>query len=217
MLLAAMRPVTRFLPALAALLLLGACGRASETVSPAPAPTPGVALSPEEAVRWMEWAWTNRDTMALRELLTDDFEFVFSLGDTSWLPNWNLPDELVATRHLFVGGGVQPPPSRVTLRLYLFPTEPDSRPGRDPNWHKYINATVQMSVEGTTGADWEVSGHAGFYMVRGDSAATDSASAAQDSSRWLIERHEDLGPFGASRSLPSNPPTWGRIKRFYRD
>ena len=48
-----MRMPSRLLIPIAALLLLGACGRASKSVQPQSTPVSGVAHSPAEAVRWL--------------------------------------------------------------------------------------------------------------------------------------------------------------------
>ncbi len=222
MLLATMRMPRRLLPAIAALLLLGACGRASETVQPQPVPTPGVAHSPEEAVRWLEWAWSHRDTMALRELLTDDFEFVFGLADTSRIVGWGPKHESTSNRHLFVGGGSLPPASSVALVFgrTLIPLS-DPRPGRQAKWHKTILTNVDLSVqssEGDSQMSFDVVGNARFFLVRGDSAHVTLSRGQSDSTRWFVERHEDETlPSGSLRPLPGQAKSWGRLKRLYLD
>lgn len=191
-------------------------------MQPLPAPVPGVAHSPEEAVRWLEWAWSNRDTTALRELITDDFEFVFGLVDTSRIEGWGRMHEATSNRHLFVGGGVLAPASRVTLVFdrTLIPLG-DPRAGRQPKWHKMIFTNVNLSVqvnEGASQASHEVVGKARFYLVRGDSASVSRLGAGADTTRWFVERHEDeTMPSGSLRPLPSQPPTWGKVKRLYLD
>lgn len=185
-----------------------------------PAPVPGVAHSPEEAVRWLEWAWSNRDTTALRELLTDDFEFVFATADSSRIEGWGRMHESTSNRHLFVGGGALAPASRVALVFdrSLIPLE-DPRAGRHPRWHKLIFTHVNLSVQvsdGSSQASLEVVGTARFYLVRGDSASVSHLGAGADTTRWFVERHEDHTlPSGSLRPLPSQPLTWGKVKRLY--
>jgi hypothetical protein len=140
--------------------------------------------------------------------------------------------------NLFVGGSDQPPASRITLQFdRTLIALGDSRPGKDPRWHKTIftkvNLTVQIS-EGDQQSSLEVQGNARYYVVRGDSAVIPEeliqAGFRPDSTRWWVERWEDetlpsggvvfeepvlRRPDGRTQRLAAMPAevlTWGGVK-----
>ncbi len=215
--------------ALGALVLLAAsttsCWDDLRPVSrpvPPPAPAP-VANTPAGAVRLLEWAWNQRSCEALRGLFTDDYRFVFALGDSSGnayrdVP-WGREDELAASCNVFANAtDISLAFDKTLIAL------PDSRPGKDPRFHKSIRTKVNLAVvipetSGTTRID--INGFAQFYLVRGDSAAIPPDQAAQgagpDSTRWWIDRWEDQTlPAGGLRANPTNSRSWGALKVLFR-
>ena len=71
-----------------ALLLLGV-GGCFNPFDPRIAPTTGIYVppptpnSPQNVIRLFEWCWNNRDITVYKEIFTDDFRFVFALGDSA--------------------------------------------------------------------------------------------------------------------------------------
>ncbi|MBI5711636.1 MAG: hypothetical protein HZC42_15225 [Candidatus Eisenbacteria bacterium] len=236
----------RLLPALVILSGLAAavgCSkhptRAASPAAASPSPAPS---SPAGVIRLFEWSWNNRDTLRPREILTDDFRFQFALGDSAGNQFRDQPMDrerlLLCLRHLFVGGGAQPPAS--SIRLVFDPVlsvQPDSRPGRDPTWHKQILTGVDLSIRWPA-SEYRVTGNARFFVVRGDSAAIPADLVARgfgpDSTRWWIQAWWDeslvgpaavAGPWrsrgaeargaGPGRVLPAVNRTWGDILAAY--
>ena len=70
----------------------------------------------------------------------------------------------------------------------------DTRPGKDPKYHKQVRTSFDLSVR-TEGNLFEVSGNLLFFAVRGDSAAIPAELRARgvgpDSTRWWFERMDD--------------------------
>jgi hypothetical protein len=210
-------------PALLLLLLAGCSEKhVLRPVSQIPAPD-----SPEGIVRLVQWCWNNRDTTRYREVFTQDFQFVFAAGDSAGNAYRDDPfgrDEmLTCATHLFVGGGSTPPAASITLVLdaTLYPIA-DSRPGKDPRWHREVPTSVNLSVTTEGGVEYHVTGNATFFAVRGDSAAIPPELGFEpDSTRWYIERWEDytLGS-GSVMTVASPQPargtTWGQILALYR-
>lgn len=211
---------------------------APATAAPAPAPS-----SPASVIRLFEWSWNNRDTLRPREILTDDFLFQFALGDSAGNPFRDHPMDreqlLLCMRHLFVGGGSEPPAS--SIRLVFDPVlsvQPDPRPGRAPLWHREILTSVDLSIR-TPASEYRITGYARFFVVRGDSAAIPPDLVARgfqpDSSRWWIQQWLDetlVGPAAALRAwrpavaeghgagrgrvLPATNHTWGQVLSLYQ-
>jgi hypothetical protein len=190
----------------------------TERVASSPAPVPNTAAN---AVRLFEWCWQNRGIKEYEEVFTDDYRFVFAETDSAGEAYKDVPytreDELRATTGLFVGNNEREPATKIELDFdrSLIPLN-DDRPGRNPIWHKSIRTKVDLNVTLDRGAGPEVntvSGHAKFYLVRGDSAAIPPELTARgfrpDSNRWWIERWEDetLPSGGAAllaRALPAS-------------
>jgi hypothetical protein len=184
-----------------ALLLLGCAGGCSKPTRPvivstgiAPAPT---ANSPQNVIRLFEWSWNNHDIATYREIFTDDFRFIFALGDSAGNLFRDDPVtremELGIARNLFVGGG---PVSRATsITLTLDPTLrvlPDSRRGKNPQWHKEILTSVDLAIRTEDGAEYRIMGNARFFVVRGDSALIPpELGVGRDSTRWYIDQWHD--------------------------
>jgi hypothetical protein len=216
-------------------VLLGAIGGCAKHDAPtaprtkvATAPTPD---SPTHALSTFEWSWENRDTLALRDLLTEDFHFVFSQADSAgnvYKDRAMTRDEfLYCVRGLFVGGPgyPEPPAQRIVLYFDASPAAlPDGRPGKASPWHQQVRTSVDLTVD--TGPDlYRILGYARFFVVRGDSARIPADLGIQpDSKRWYIERWED--ETGSGRAMasaaarvtqpkPGSNFTWGRILAMY--
>lgn len=216
-----MRRTLVFLIAVA-LVLLASCRQTTRPV-PIPPEPPPVANSPVNAVRLLEWCWNHRDCDALSPLFTEDYVFVFALGDSAGNPYrsspWTREDELAASCGLFENAG------RVELDLdKTLIALNDDRPGKRAPWHYSIRTKVNLLVELDRGSGPEVNevnGYAKFYLVRGDSAAIPADLVARgfkpDSTRWWIDRWEDETlPPGSFRAHPSSNRSWGAIKALFR-
>lgn len=212
------------LPALVLLFLAG-CSETHVTrpvTDPAPSPS-----TPQGVVRLFQWCWNDMDTTHYRQVFTEDFRFVFSLWDSTGNPYRDDPfgrvEMLACARHLFVGGGSASPAASITLVFdpTLYPVA-DSRPGKDPRWHKVVATNVNLTIETQELVEYNVTGSATFFVVRGDSAAIPPGlGLAPDSTRWYVERVEDgTMPMGV-RSLPVASPqpsantSWGSILALY--
>ena len=207
-------------------------------VAPPPSPT-----GPREVALLFKWCWENRDVPNYRELFTDDYQFAFAITDSAGNPFRNTPwrreDELTSAQNLFVGGSAtEPAASSITL---IF--DGDLTPGRDFRdgkiypWHQTIQITnLTLTVNRTDGSAYRVTGRALFFMVRGDSALIPQElkdrGFAPDSNRWYMERWEDqttstggasaapafqwsAAPAPRALTTPTQPMTWGRLKRLY--
>jgi len=176
----------------------------------------------------LAWCWDNRDTAGLQDLFTDDYEFAFSVGDTSTahMSSLHRDDELRVSRHLFLeGSGFESVATSIEFAIDPTLTDtPDSRPGRDPLRHREVLTAVLVHVRSQS-QEFLVAGHARFFLVRGDSAGIPQAlingGTTPDSSRWWIERWEDETDAGVSGSLstssaqPSKNFTLGLLKTLY--
>lgn len=176
----------------------------------APSPT-----TPADAIRLFEWCWVNRGVEEYKELFTDDYVFQSASLDSAGNGGRDIltrrQDEIETAENIFIGTAERPPASRITLNFdrNLVPF-PDTRPGKNPIWHKTIRTSVDLKVEVGDGSTLEVTGYALFYLTRGDSAAIPAELKARgfkpDSLRWWIDRWEDetLASEGASarRSRP---------------
>ena len=187
---------------LGALLLLG-LGGCYNPFGPLVAPTTGVYVpppspdSPQGIVRLFAWCWNNRDATIYQQLFTSDYLFVYATGDSAGNLFRDDPldreEEVNIARRMFEGGGTVPPASSITLVLdaTLYPL-PDSRPGKDPKWHKEVPTAVNLAIELEDGSQYNVTGNTTFFVVRGDSAKIPSdLSLKPDSTRWYIERWAD--------------------------
>jgi hypothetical protein len=211
---------------LLALLLLGVWG-CFNPFAPRLAPTTGIAVppptpnSPQNVIRLFEWCWNNRDITAYREIFTDDFRFIFALGDSAG--NMFREDpvtremELNIATNLFVGGGAAAPATSIALALApTLRALPDSRPGKNPRWHNEIVTSVDLTIKTEDGAEYRILGDARFFVVRGDSALIpQELGLGPDSTRWYIDQWHDetlqgsssaaLAPAGAGSRLAARP------------
>lgn len=177
---------------LAAGLVLSALeGCATRTVTPEPIDQPPAASSSAGAVQRFAWAMNHKDPETIRGLLTDDFLFVSAGLDSAGNPGRIGHDRTWMSEAL---AALLDSSSSVSLVLdqNLIPF-PDSRPGRDPRFHKQIRTSIQLTVRDSTNID--VGGNALFFVTRGDSAAIPrelvSQSVKADSTTWWIDRMED--------------------------
>ncbi len=216
---------------LLALACFGCSSKSHVTRPIVPTQTRPVPDSPVNALRLFEWGWSHRDVQVARSVLTADFAFVFapedSAGNLFREPWIDRAETLNIFRNLFVGGSAEPPADSISLTFdQTLLAMPDSRPGRNGAWHKEIVTGVDLVVK--TGAqEYFVTGHARFFVVRGDSAVIPpDLGASPDSGRWYIEQVDDgtvPGPGGAvalpvgpSRTQPAHALSWGQVLALYR-
>ena len=204
----------------------GSSGGPFRPFAPRASVSPGDA-TPELAVRSLEWSWNKKSAEVYRTLFTQDYQFAFSAldpyGDAYKITPWNRQDEMASSTHLFVGGSpIEPPAQAITLSLGAgLVVQDDPRPGMDPRRHKYVHTTVALTVL-TASSETLITGFAGFYLVRGDSALVPDDIRAlgyeADSTRWYIDRWEDdtATPAGTGRAMPTKSYTVGALKAIYR-
>jgi hypothetical protein len=222
-----------------ALVFAGCADSGPRPLPTQPAGEPGfVADSPANAVRLFEWALEHRDLERLKGLLTDDFLFgcaaTDSAGNAFQGRAVTRTDEIECILHMLVGGGTHPPASSIDLQFdqNLF-AEPDSRPGKDPATHREIITSMVLRIE-TSEEDFQVTGQARFFLVRGDVAFFPAELAERggkpDPGLWYLERWEDetVGSAGAAAQVldgrrassleaqPAKMTTWCAIKALYR-
>ena len=172
-----------------------------ERVASVPAPEP---TSPANMVRLFAWCWVNRDPARYAEIFTDDYRFIFAPNDSAGNAfrdqPWLREDEMTMAQHLFVGGTDRPPASSITVAIdNNLAVLSDPRPGMTYAVHRSINVPVDVKVTITDASGTPdvqpISGHALFYLVRGDSAVIPAELVKQgfkpDSTRWWIERWDD--------------------------
>jgi hypothetical protein len=231
-----MRRIATGLAAIAVLVTLAGCFNPfspevlSQRVTSA-APTPN---SPQNAVKLFEWCWVNRGVDEYRELFTDDYVFISAGLDSAGQPSREIQarrdDEVQTAENMFIGSAERAPAEQITLlfdkSLIAFP---DTRPGKNPGWHKQIRTSVDLKVRIDSGNTVEVTGNALFFLTRGDSAAIPAELKARgfapDSLRWWIDRWEDetLGGNAVqasrlARARISGSPirmSMGELKRIY--
>jgi hypothetical protein len=211
---------------IAALAILAVAGCATKTVAPPP-DVPPAANSAPGAVERFEWAINHRDPDVVEGMLTDDFQFISAgtdsagnpsrdtLGGRSWLD--------VALRALL------DPANQVSLLFdaNLIPF-PDSRPGKDPKWHRQVRSSIDLRVhDAQANTTFEVSGYALFFLTRGDSAQIPPELLARgvkpDSTVWWFDRCDDETLGGAGARAPASPaatnpsfvPTLANLLRYY--
>ena len=220
--------------AVAALILSG-CSVEHRVTGPLPIrpPVAPVANSPTNAIRVFEWGWNNRRQDSFRHVLAGDFQFIFAAGDSAgqFFPGARIDRDhlLEILGYMFVGGGTAPRVTSVVLAL-----EPtllvlqDSRPGKDPNWHKEIVSSAVITILTEAGEEYRATGYERFFEVRGDSATIPADLVTEgvvpDSTRWYIDewQEEYAGalpralPADLQAPLPAGSTTWGRILALYR-
>lgn len=185
---------------------------------------PPIPNRPEEVIKLFRWCWEHRAITEYEELFTEDFLFAFAETDSAGRAFQGAVlrriDEVETARHLFVGGGTSPPANNITLQLdqNLIP-QPDDRAGKqDTTYHQMVITSVVLRID-TDEEDFEVTGTARFFVIRGDSALIPEEIIERgilpDKGRWFIERWEDetLGSIANSayrarraRALGAPPP-----------
>jgi len=204
------------------------------------APTPN---SPQKAVELFQWCWVNRGVDEYRELFTDDYVFISAGVDSAGNPDRDIQarrdDEVQTAENMFIGSAEKPPAEQITLLFdkNLVPF-PDTRPGKNPHWHKQIRTSVDLKVRIDSGNTVEVSGNALFFLTRGDSAAIPQElisrglkpapgdTTSGNAVRWWIDRWEDETLGGTAlqsartrgaRPTPSAPfaMSMGQLRRLY--
>jgi hypothetical protein len=207
---------------------LAGCAHETRSTAPAAGGSSVVADTPGNAVRVLEYAVNHRDVDAIDRLLTDDFGFVTPGTDSSGnaaRESWTRDTFFAALRALLVGSPEGPPAEQITLLFdrYVVPF-PDTRPGKNPRWHKSVRTSLDLKVRIDSGSTVEVTGSALFFLTRGDSAQIPPGLIARglrpDSTRWWMDRLEDetlagpgqRSPMSAPKSThPSQSVTLGRV------
>lgn len=216
---------------LALALVLAMAAGCTQPVTPVTRPDAARSRgTPEQAVWLVGYDWNHRAAADYTQLLTDDFQFVFAPGDTTWgLPGvWSRETEVATVLRMFDPSA--PSLTLTTLKLdfdrQLIPL-PDPRPGKHPKWHRTVRTGVdldaEVSVNGTV-SHWRVVGSSLFFLVRGDSAAIPEDLASRgvvpDSTQWWIQRWEDetLPPAPGSilRTTPCRDLSLAQLKSLFR-
>jgi len=174
---------------------------ATKTVAPLVSGTAPAANSPANAVRRFEWAFDHEDAAMVRDLLTDDFLFIAASTDSAGNPS-RIPHD----RSWFSLALAAMMDSSTSVSLLLdrnLIAFPDTRPGREPRFHKQIRSSMDLKIRIDSENTLEVTGNALFFLTRGDSAAIPrelrARGARPDSTTWWLDRFEDetLGAAGA--------------------
>jgi len=225
------------------LVALSSCDNRSESTGtnpllPTPSP-PYAQNSPQNALRLLEWGYTQKNLDSYRRLFTSDFRFVFSDRDSNGaayrVVPWTRDDDMISTNHLFQGGDAdQPVATAIQLALDRnFLVLPDDRVGKSPRWHVMSTTQLILHVALADGHTEDITGEAKFYLTRADSAAIpDDLGAPADSTTWYVDRWEDrtvqgdgslsrLGPTPTRRASTAGIraiqyATWGGLKAIYR-
>lgn len=194
--------------------VLVASGCATRAVRPVvQGPPPPQPNSPAAVLRVLDWCYDNRAVGPYAEILTEDFEFLFSVLDSTGAhyrtDPWGRDEELLYASRLFAAADSI---SLLLDRNFLVLPDPRFQPS-DPvgRWHKIITTNFLLSIREHQGGESSVTGQATFYCVRGDSARIPQdlmdRGLGPDSTRWWIQRWDD-----DSGSMVS----WGAIKHAYR-
>lgn len=201
---------SQFALAVAIAATLTSCDKASRVA--APADVAPIAASPADAVRRLEWAINHRDLDMVSGLLPDDFQFtdaVLGSAGNGVGSHWDRARFLATLSNLFHGDATGPPAAekiQFTLDRNLVPFS-DTRPGKNPIWHKAIRSSLYFRIEHASGQVLESTGYLLFEAARGDSVTIPPEWIARgvksDASRWWISGIEDetLLPGG----LAANP------------
>jgi len=221
---------------LALWLLIGAgvigCGN-DHVVQPAGLQDLGPAPdSPANAVRLLEWIYNHKSIESYRRLLADDFRSSCSPTDSSGTQSrgtpWTRGDELTFATHLFIGGGALEPPVSIRVaydrNFFVSPDPNDLSWDASGRWHRSIRSALAVSIRTADGGAIEITGHANFFLVRGDSAVIPEElklmGLGPDSTRWYLRRWDDeTEPSGGApvrAAQPSSPFTWCGLKSIYR-
>lgn len=182
--------------------------------------------SPSAAVDSLIACWERLDGEHYPELLAADFVFHLEADTILWRPLWadlRRADEIEAARAILSGTATQPAASSIDIvRRNGLEVVPDPRSGKSPTFHRVLRAYYDFILR-TPDYVFEVNTELVFYAVRADSAAIPDGAptAAPDTSRWYVERWDEMGPLVAGPSglhAPTDRPwTWADIKNIYLD
>jgi len=188
-------------------------------------PTPD---SPAHLVQMVAAHWNHLDWRGYGNLLTDDFQFIFAQSDSAGSlyrdRSFDRALEILVARHMFETGNASLPPfQRVSVTLGRLIAIPDPRPGKTFPAHQYIRTGFTLAADAES-FSFRIYGSAGFFVVRGDSAAIPpdlrDRSALTDASHWWLERWEDetLEPVRTPQNaaMPGSPKSLGALKVLYR-
>jgi hypothetical protein len=196
--------------------VFGGCSKKGNGVTPPEIPVAPKPDTPQRAIALLEWCWDQRNKDTYREVFTADYEFQFAAPDS--LPSdsvFNRIQELESAANLFVeGNGTEPPARSISLAFNPFLiVMADSRPGKNPKWHKEIATNYGLQIN-TDGQDYSLLGLVRFFVTRGDSALIPQElidlGFAADSTRWYVDHWID-------ETTCSKPCiTFGTLKRIYQ-
>jgi hypothetical protein len=188
---------SRLLKMSAALGVVAALGMGCATtiLAPLPADVPPAASSATGVVQRFVWGLNHKDLDVVRGLLTDDFVFISagtdSAGNPDRVPIYRRDDLLALLEAARVDSSVSVN-IVVDRNLVAFP---DTRPGRNPIWHKQVRTSIDLTVRDGSVGNLHKTGNALFFATRGDSVAIPAELIARgfkpDSTRWWLDRWED--------------------------
>jgi hypothetical protein len=203
------RKAARMLVVLALAATVGCGGSSNDPVEPPEVPVPPTPNTPQNAVKLLEWCWDERDNTLYRDVFTDDFTYQFAVSDSQSVGTTiNRNEELAFADNLFESGVAAPPApaggsgvlalpaaSRVVLGVNANLTaQADSRPGKDPTWHKEIATRLNVNVT-TPAGSYSIASDVRFFITRGDSALIPADMVARgfapDPNRWYIDSWAD--------------------------
>ena len=216
--------LARFAPVLL-VLLLGCSGGSKKINEPPPPPTPPTPDTPINAVKLFDFGWEQRSVAWQDSVLTSNFEFIPSAGDTAAqvFTGGVVPRDTLLNieRHLFVTGAGAGRPAATKVTFTMSPIQEFPGTVGDPNVHREVDIGINpLDIKfpsdefflGGTGAA------ARFFVVRGDSAQLPAGRIA-NASHWYVEGVQDVTPVvGTPRYGLSGVQrrTWGYILALYR-
>ena len=210
--------------ALGAVAVLG-CGCATTLVTPEPVDEPPAASSPAGVVKRFAWGFNHRDVDVIDGLLTDDFLFITAGMDSAGNPD-RVPPNVPNVRAWFLAALAAMRDSSSSTSMVLdqnLVAFPDTRPGKNPRFHKQIRSSADVRVRFRPPDGYaEVTGNLLFFVTRGDSAAIPRHLIGRgfkpDSTRWWVDRLEDetlgAGPI-LTATQPSSRITFGLLLDYF--
>jgi 5-keto 4-deoxyuronate isomerase len=230
----AFRPA--FLASVLVGLALAGCG-SDKTTSPLvpadglPAGTPQ-ADSPAHLAARLEATWESQVETEYAKLLTDDFQFHFSVASdpdlvVAYGHDWDRAHEIAALTHLFDGyttSSSEVVPGASTIDLAFTGLQYGTDPDHADSTAQYQRLVITdlgglIEISTTPSTAYQISSRQELYLVRGDAAVL-PAGAVADTTRWYVRGWEDLSVFYASRKGPtetSSLTSLGRVKSLYHD
>lgn len=169
----------------------------------------------------IEFAWNQRSSAKVDELLDDNFTFFFSPGDVGGeIPEqWGRADELATTTALFTSNAVSttgPVCTSVRVDLQFQPstlTWVEIIPEESPN-EVWYSATVFYS------AVFEMEPNTTYIMAGGSKAQfTVREVLVGSETEWRLVEWRDLGSSivaSSSGTVSEQTTTWGLVKSLYR-